>query len=198
MATAQLCTVQEVLYSPAFKGMRNNVDEDENDIEYIELSIKSVSDRSEKLAQRKLARATYSDVFSIANDHTSVIAVRNPPISSITSIKEEYNGDFQNGSTLDPTSYSVVDDGESGVIRLRDYCFQKGVGCVQVTYVGGYDPIPDDLKKAAIEQVCYEFRVNPNHGMRSEQQIGSQTVYTPLELLKYVREVFQSYRVVRF
>lgn len=131
------------------------------------------------------------------------VRVKRPPIASITSILEDYDGDFTTdvaNKTIDAASYGIE---PHGVIRMRNRPFLSGVKCVQVTYDGGLcrdvGDVPADLGMAAIRQVAFWYQHKDKLGISSESVgPGSVTVYAQ-DLLPDVEAVLRdpAYRVVK-
>lgn len=191
----QLVTLTEVYTHPALRRMQNNTDVNEFDVEYLTQSILSVTDRAERICQRSFKQATYTEVYSPREGQRS-LQVKAPPIASITSIKENYTGDFT-GSAMNSDLYSTVDGGASGVIKLRDTAFLPGIGSLQIVYIGGLAPIPNDLKQACINQVGHEFTTARHTHLESEGTQGGSSRYRPLDLLPGVMRVLAEYAIRR-
>lgn len=131
------------------------------------------------------------------------LRVKRPPIHSITSIVEDFEGDFVTdvaNKTVDATSYAIE---PHGVIKMRYRPFLEGVSCVQVTYEGGLcrdvGDVPADLHMAAIRQVTFWYQHRDKLGIMSESVgPGSLTIYAK-DLLPDVEAVLRDpvYRVVR-
>ena len=199
MATMKLVTLDDVLLSPAMAHQRGDTDPEYNH-EYIEALIDYFSTFVEKYTGRKFKKASYTEIFSpTCSQYTLQLSAL--PIESITSIKESLTGDFGSATAWTSTSYAMTDGGVSGVIQLRDgQVFYGGVGTVQVIYTGGYDynAVPGDLKVACIDQIAMQFKLSGESHVAAAGQAGGTASYNPSRLLPHVKEVLDSYRIMRF
>ena len=191
----QIVTLEEVKAHPFLRKMQGNANVNEYDEEYLVQSILSFTDRAERTCQRKFKQGTYTEVLSPRLGQRS-IQVKAPPIALITSIKENYTGDFT-GAAMNADLYSAIDGGASGVIKLRDFEFLPGVGALQVVYIGGFAPIPNDLKLACINQVAFEFGAARQGHLESEGVQGGSSRYRPLDLQPGVMRVLAEYAIRR-
>ena len=190
-ATMDLCSLDEVKTSPAIRSLQgiavNPIDE-----EFLQLSIKSVSQRFENFARSWFAKNTYTELFS-PEPGSRVVILRARPITSITTLIESVTGDFVTGNEYGPTEWGL--DLNSGVVTLRYFQYLGGPQTLQITYVGGYDVIPDDIKMAAILQVGHEFQAAAKSWVKTEVTSGGgQATYQPLNLLPAVCGILSAYR----
>ena len=188
----ELCTLDELKLHPSFRKIREAT-VDVADEEFYQLAIKSVSTRFEKKVGRKFVKDTYTEYFSPSAEQ-SVLQLRALPITSVTSVKESSSSDFST-SAKDSSSYGV--DTEAGILKLRYTSFLEGFNTVQVVYVGGYDPIPDDLRFACILQAGHEIELASKSGLTSQSSGNSGASYASLEFLPAVNSILSGYAVVR-
>ena len=189
---AEFCTLDDLKLHPSFKKIREATI-DPMDEEFYQMAIKSVSKRFENKTGRRFAKDTYTEYFSPSTDQM-VLQLHALPIASITSVKESSSSDFT-GSAMATTSYGV--DAESGIIKLRYTAFLEGFNTVQVVYVGGYDPIPDDIKFACILQAGHEIELANKSSLASQSTSSSSASYHSLEFLPVVNSILSAYAVIR-
>lgn len=190
-----LCTFDDVkLHLPAI---------DDAEQLFVEKLIDTFTVRAQNLAGRTFRRASgLVETFSPRWNQWWV-RVKRPPIHSVTSILEDFVGDFATdvaNKTVDVESYGIE---SHGIIRMRYRPFLEGVRCVQVTYEGGLfrdvGDVPADLNMAAIRQVAFWYQHKDKLGVASESVgPGSVTVYAK-DLLPDVEAVLRdpAYRRVR-
>jgi hypothetical protein len=135
--------------------------------------IRAVSQRIETAANRKLFSATYIELH---NGGAVKIFVKNPPITSITSIVHAPDYDFANGMTLSASEYVLDPSDRRNAIFCRYGEFPAGEESLKVTYVGGYtgadvvgSTLPDLLKNAATQQVVFMFKNRKTIGLDGTQ-----------------------------
>lgn len=194
-ALRNLCTFDDVkLQLPSI---------DDSEQLFVEKLIDAFTVRAQNITGRTFRRASgLVETFS-PRWNQWWLRVKRPPIHSVTSIVEDYDGDFVTdvvNKTLDATDYGIE---PHGVIKMRNRPFLVGVKCVQVTYEGGLcrdvGDVPADLHMAAIRQVAFWFQHKDKLGIASESVgPGSVTVYAK-DLLPDVEAVLRdpAYRVVR-
>lgn len=172
----------------------------------------------ERYCNRAFASATHTEDLSGAGDNKLV--VRNPPVASITSLSRLY----QDGTTslVDAVSYTF--DPGSGVIALnadaawfpenwagdnpqpgspmtgygRRPRFSMGMNRYRVVYVGGYSPIPADVKFACIDIAKDLFKNRRiNRGMGAEDFGGGVkfTARASLDALDRVKHLLDPFRL---
>lgn len=91
-------------------------------------------------------------------------------------------------SLVDERTYFV--DAEIGVIYFDDIWFgqQKVRGGLKIDFNAGYDPVPEDLKKACVEFASWIFRrtFSGNVGVRTSTAVGMSAAFDmtlPLSIL---------------
>lgn len=131
--------------------------------------ILGVSQKFELAANRKLFSATRTELH---DGGKARIYVKNPPITSITSITYGESYDFVNGQLLGAAEY-VLDPGDNKNVIYSTYgVFPGHCEDLKVVYVGGYigadevaTNIPEYVKQAATQQVIYLFKNRKNVGL---------------------------------
>jgi hypothetical protein len=83
-------------------------------------------------------------------DGSDYLMLNWPKVSSVTAISVD--GVALTASELSTTDYSegLAIDAEKGVITRRSGTFDAGWANVSVTYVAGFEPVPDLIKRAAL------------------------------------------------
>jgi hypothetical protein len=197
MATMNLCSLDDVKTSPALDKLRQATP-DNYDEEYITNLIRGFSDAAERMTGRKFRKNTYTEIFS-PECGQSVVQLSAFPVISITSVKQDYVGDFASVASDDLSWYALPDGGVSGILRCRDGEFLEGDGSLQIVYVGGYDEndIPYDLRMAAVDQVAFQFKAATTVELSAAAEQGSQTQYRAIGLLPHVAGVLHRYSILK-
>jgi len=164
--------------------------------------ILAVSQRIELAANRKLFSATYVELHDGGGQK---LFVRNPPITSITSIIYAPDMDFANGVTLGASEYLLDPSDKQNAIYSTFGNFLYGCESLKVTYVGGFVPadsqspvsnIPAALKTAATLQAVYLFKNRKTIGFDNVQVgEGILSKITNRWLLPEVQDVARALRV---
>lgn len=191
--TPGLCTFDDV------RVALSDLNEDTSRIS-IEDSIEAFSALAEKRSLRRFRKTTVAnpetEIFSIVG-YERTLRLRRYPVASVTSIKEDYDGNFAAVQAYDATDYYV--DAERGTITRRGSAWIMGDGNLQVVYAGGLfsDPaeVPSDLRWAAVQQVVHWWKFRDKLGIISISVPGSSvTQYSQAPLLPAVEEVLRLYR----
>lgn len=104
---------------------------------------------------RTLEQATVTEYHSTREGQASV-CLRQPPVASLTSIHDDPDRVYGDGSLLDPATDYVLADTAAGVIRFDRHATPGGLRNLKVVYVGGYatgTPERALLEQAAVELV---------------------------------------------
>ena len=119
----------------------------QEDVDLAELVINHVSSWLQTYLGRKLAQADYTQHV---RPHAAVrqIILKNAPVKTVASVME--------GSTTLSTSDWTLDDGDLGVIWMERPLVvnQK----YTVSYTGGFDPLPEDIKGLLLRQASIAFK----------------------------------------
>ncbi len=160
-----------------FLGMDDYAD----DIDLLNTLIDSAQDTLEVLLNRSLATATTYTEYHDAGER--YIYVDRPPIVSISTVQDQAWSKGSNAArTIESTNYITDSDDQGTNYRQGkvELCNQESAfGGTRldalVTYVGGWttSTLPDDLKQAWIELVCYWYDNPERHiaGAGAAQQI---------------------------
>lgn len=162
--------------------------------------IRAVSQRIEIAANRKLFSASYVELH---DGGSNKLFVKNPPITSITSIVYAPDMDFANGVTLGATEYLLDPSDKRNAIYSTFGAFLPGCEALKVTYLGGFigadlttSTVPDYLKAAATLQAVYVFKNRKTIGFDNVQVgEGVLTKITNKWLLPEVLDAAKSARV---
>lgn len=65
---------------------------------------------------------------------------------------------------------------------------------IKVKYLGGYDEIPEDIQRAFLYQLSYEYNRKDNLGANSKNINGDNISYPEFNLLKEVKETLSKYK----
>ena len=100
--------------------------------------------------------------------------LRQPPVQAVTAINlngEALDNTDQNGWTFRPDTGELRRGPPWGSI---DFCsvFSEGSQNVQVTYSGGYSPIPPAVILACVQQVKHMADLSKDTGLYKSEQIG--------------------------
>lgn len=137
--------------------------------DFIDKCILRASEAAERYCNRSFNTGTYTEKHN--GDDSQFLIVKNPPITSITSIAVVVDS---TSTTINSTSYTF--DAQSGIIsfvngadirvppywtgdrsdcrRFAEYPnWPKAFQNITIVYVGGYATIPDDLKQAGLYMI---------------------------------------------
>jgi len=162
--------------------------------------ILAVSQRIELAANRKLFSASYIELH---DGGSQKIFVRNPPITSITSIVYAPYMDFAHGVTLGATEYLLDPSDRKNAIYTTFGTFLPGSEALKVTYVGGFvsadsesSTVPAFVKAAATTQVIYVFKNRKTIGF-DNVQVGEGVLskITNKWLLPEVQDAVRALRI---
>ena len=159
--------------------------------------IATVSYRVQKVYDIDLEAQTHVEIH---NGGGKRLYIRNPPITSITSIIASNDLVFGVSDTIAATEYAIVNSGWD----IAHYsCWPKGRDNIQVTYVAGYidalsvspvTDVPDWLQSAVATQVAFEFQ--------NRKSVGLSTVDYPdgsiaKETRPFLREIETALNTLR-
>jgi hypothetical protein len=75
------------------------------------------------------------------------------PVTAITSLYDDPLRVYGASTLLTANTHYVLEHAELGIVTLDQWSFTGGVNSVKVTYNGGFDTVPDDVKQDVIEMV---------------------------------------------
>jgi hypothetical protein len=167
------------------------------DRQFIENIIDAVSARCESYCKRKFMKATRTEYHSIDKNQRNLFLKRYP-IQSVTGIWEDWTGGFS--EDVQPTNtddYDAVTLSEKGIVRARYRPWNRGVGTVKVTYVGGLarnvGGLPHDLRHSVARQAAFVYTRRASLGILGESIAGTSVSLNESDLLEDVRKVWASY-----
>jgi hypothetical protein len=132
-----------------------------DDDDFFQEQINDWSDTIASRCNRKFVSQDYED--EVHDGEKVYILPRNLPVTDIDSITVD-------GGALGEDDYTL--DKEGATVRLKSgENFGGGPGAVLVTYTGGYDPIPGDLRRAVRQLVALEYYLS-GHGRKALAKRG--------------------------
>lgn len=152
--------------------------------------ILSVSADSVTQTGRELARGTRSETRD--GNGRSRVFLRQYPIASVSSLTV-CGTPVLARSAENPSGY-VITDAAAGELSLVGGVFPRGIANLEVSYVAGYDPIPEDLEQAVIELVALRFVDRDHPGISYKVMEGQVTDFRGGSQLAYARAVLERYR----
>lgn len=155
-----------------------------------------------------ISQSAVTEYFDVKYDDIRDIYIRNPPLISTGSVKEDSTGVFTSTATTltANTDYFAYDDLKNmGKFRRLGGGWLSGDRSVQIVYTGGYAnqaAVPADLAEAAAHAVVFIWQMNfPDASQRlglTAHSLDGQSVGGYLQdLPPYIREVFDMYRIGR-
>lgn len=132
--------------------------------------LEGVSDAIETDLRRAIALGTYSEKFDIDDDYTDELNLRNYPVNSIVALTD-------NGVLLtENTQYYWTEQGYIRHLpktsRVEEFgYFTVGAQKVEVTYVAGYEPIPDDVQLIT-KKIVAQVYGSEDSGPYQREKIG--------------------------
>jgi hypothetical protein len=131
------------------------------DDDFLQRAINDWSDTVETRLGRHIKSQEHEDERHDGGRLSALL--RNTPITSISEITVD-------DGALGTSDYTF--DGNTGIIRLvSGRPFGGGPGSILVTYTGGYDTTPGDLKQAAKKLVAIEYYLS-GHGRKALAKRG--------------------------
>lgn len=151
-----------------------NIDDNQYD-SLLKLLNTSVSSLIETYCDRHFSDGTYTEYHD--GEGMPDLYTTEWPITSVMSIYDDVNRQFESSSLIDSTTYVIyADEGRisiiPGSILYSQTTFAEGVQNVKVTYRAGYTTIPADLQIMATEVIGKKYKniVDKRWGMTN---IGS-------------------------
>jgi hypothetical protein len=95
---------------------------------------------------------TFTDVLDGSSDY--YLFPEQYPITSVSGIYDDSSWVWEEDSALEPTSYRIAN--KNSIVSLTP--FTKGLNNIKVVYSAGFNPVPEDLKQALIEEVVRSFK----------------------------------------
>lgn len=147
--------------------------------------INSATDFIEKQSNRKFGSNSYIETQQVGVDGAKYIFLNQPHVTALTKI-EYRQGLYSNPNWTEvpTTDYELVEDGESGIIRIHGWAW-KGTDTVRITYTAGYTidfanagdltkhDLPADITELCEKLVVRWFKKREAEG-KSEEIIGAE------------------------
>lgn len=152
--------------------------------------INGISDFCESYCNRKFIRATYSNEIYPYDGKIDMLALKNAPVISVSSLQ------YRAGTPSTPSwtsftadQYELSGDGNSGLVKLYGGFNAAAINSLRATYVAGYlvdftnidDPtkhtLPSDLTDLAERLVIKRFKKRDLEGRTSETYNGATTTW---------------------
>lgn len=167
--------------------------------------ISAVTDYLEGETGRRFKETTYTnESYQIINPATKVVLLKNPPVSSVTSI--QYRTGLKsspNWTEFPNDDWDILSDGAGGVIQV--WGLVGGINTLRVSYVGGYKidfanagsptahTLPFDISDLAERLTVKMFKRRESDGRSSESFQGGTVQWK--ELLDDVdKQIIARYR----
>lgn len=158
----------------------------------INILIPRISQFIKNYCRRTFLDYTYDSKVEVFNGGDEYIMLEENPIINISSV--EWSSDF--GQTYTPlTEFTQwVLDGE--LIRpITTDIFQEQLLGYRVTYTGGFDPLPEDLKQATMDLITYYRKNDGNvNSTKFTNTTNMQIEYiSDAALPAYIRRILDFY-----
>lgn len=139
------------------------------------------------LGRTSLTVASYTE--TLHGNGADRITPRNTPIKTVTSVTVD--------GVAVPAATSVTGDGfvyDELCIYWRGGRFGKGIANVQIVYSAGFDTVPEDIKRAAIDIVGEKFTRRSRIGVQSKN-IGQESItYRADDVTPFAKQALARYR----
>ena len=197
----ELCTVDDLKGSSALQGFLEGMAGAEKYADILLTIIKGVSKRFESpdACNRTFENYTVNQTteYFDGDKEKSFIIVKNPPITSVTSLHDDLDRVYGSAALIDADDYVAYD---SGRVELDGGSFSTGLKNIKIIYKGGYTEatIPDDLKLACMLQSAFIFKRRKEIGLNAISGVGgSLNISTPMKLLPEVKAILRAYKIWR-
>lgn len=162
----------------------------------IELLINAASQRMESMTDRALKSRAHVELRS--GRRSNIITMRQWPITAVTQVNMDNDSQFTSSTIIDPSKYSICDDGNS-IVLLNDY-FDVGYNNLRIAYTAGYNSTDHLGQLADLELVClwivewyYRHRERGDMGRTSKSK-GDETVGILAEMPPMIKEALLDYK----
>jgi hypothetical protein len=191
-----LTTIQRVrlfLDGGGSSGFSSNVDST-----LLSGMISSVSRQIEQfLGGRALETGSYTEYFNV-QEGQSVFLLKAFPVSSITSVHNDAEGQYSNPIVISSDFYSI----NNGRALYLTWPLSPGHDGLKVVYTGGLAADTDaliaaapDLALACDMQVAFLYKRRATLDLKSQTTEGGQTSFASISLLPQVKQLLDAYRM---
>lgn len=161
---------------------------DDQDDAQLTLLAQGLQGRFENFSRRLLKR---EENRVETHDPTATVFLRLFPVEDIASVK--IGDETYDGSEISWTA-------ERGYVHIIELYRVRNP--IEITYTAGYHlpgepgmfPMPEDLRRALLMQLRYEFKNKDTLGMTSMSAQGHSVNLSPADLLPEVKSILQPYR----
>ena len=145
----------------------------------------------------KPASASYTEYFD--GEGKSQVAVKNRPITEITSLHDDPDRNYESDTLIDSTLYTYYPN--EGIIKLVDeegIVNNPGIFCnsqrnVKVVYKAGYTTIPYDIEQAVNKWVAKLYGQRGKDGVASERLGAYAVSYKEQDMPEDVKRMLDPY-----
>lgn len=158
----------------------------------INILIPRISQFIKNYCRRSFSDYTYDSKVEIYNGGDEYIILEENPIINIVSV--EFSSDYGQTYTALTEFTQWVLDGE--LIRpIQSTTFQEQLLGYRITYTGGFDPLPEDLKQAVVDLISYYRK---NDGVVNSTKFTNTTTMqieyiSDVSLPAYIRRILDFY-----
>lgn len=129
---------------------------------------------------RKILKQEFTERFDGTGNNFYVL--KNYPVISVSSL-------FINKSPY--TSYDFDKDQ-----IILSYGFPRGRSNCEVTYIAGYDVVPDDIEQACLEFVAFKYNQRKHIDLASKAIAGETTSFIGSDIPAFIKVVLNQYKKV--
>lgn len=169
-------------------GMGLQDSQNADDDTYLAQLIASVTTEFEVYTGRALASAARTE-SQVYRGRGLIITPRYYPVTDVTSVTIDGTAVAAAGSWAGTGWYLLNDQ-----IHLRGTEVENG-SLVALAYTAGYETVPSDLERAAVESVILKFKERGHVGASSMNAAGMSVSFLPSMMPNTVRQVLDAYRV---
>jgi hypothetical protein len=161
----------------------------------INLIIPSVSQFIKTYCGRTFVDYVNEEKIEVKHGGTDSLFLDEPPVITVTSV--EYSSDYGKTYAALTEFTDYVIDPEANAILSTSETFPRLLNGYRITYTGGFETLPDDIKIAALDLSVYYLR--NDMAIKSQGGLGRNTVaieyVTSVNLPAHIRRVLDLHRV---
>lgn len=178
-----LISLDEVKKFIGMSGSTSNTDD------LLEDLIDRVSTIFESCMDRNILSRSYTE-FHNGNGAT-VLYPRQPKITTISGIWDDYNWEYTDDDIIDTDNYKVIDETH---IVFKNISLNNYTANIKITYTAGYTSTPDDLKQICISEVARIYKNRNQVDILSKSlSDGSVSLYAQ-DFLPLTLKILNRYR----